>query len=247
MDVLLLHGFPESSYMWRDTVAALEVEGHRCLAPDLPGYGDEPPDRPATWERMVEYVERKRSEERFERLVLVVHDWGGLIGLRWAAEHPEAVAAMVISDTGFFSDGKWHDFAAALRTPDVGEQAIAAFTHDGFVGLLKSLSHGITDDAIDEYWKAFESEDGRAGVLDLYRSGDFEQTAWHEHEIGKIDAPSLLLWGADDQFAPLAGAERLAERLKDARLVTLDNAGHFAPDDQPSRYAAEVARFVNGL
>ena len=56
----------------------------------------------------------------------VIHDWGGLIGLRWACEHPDAVEALVISSTGFFPDGKWHGMAKALREPGTGEQMIGA-------------------------------------------------------------------------------------------------------------------------
>ena len=86
---------------------ALADAGWRALAPDLAGFGDSEPDPPGTWERHVESIERFRSELGIERCVLVVHDWGGLIGLRWACEHPEAIEALVISSTGFFPDGKW--------------------------------------------------------------------------------------------------------------------------------------------
>ena len=85
---LCLHGFPETSYMWRDVLEALADSGRRALAPDLPGFGNSPPDPPGTWERQTKAVERFRNEVGLERIALVVHDWGGLIGLRWACEHP---------------------------------------------------------------------------------------------------------------------------------------------------------------
>src|SRR5205085_3378647 len=94
--VLLVHGYPESSWMWRHVLAALAAAGRRAIAPDLPGYGDsEPPDGPATWEQHVAALERFRGALGLERVALVVHDWGGLIGLRWACEHPDAVSALV--------------------------------------------------------------------------------------------------------------------------------------------------------
>ena len=61
----------------------------------------------------------------------VVHDWGGLIGLRWACEQPAAVQALVISSTGFFPDGKWHGMAKALRTPGEGEALVDGLDRDG--------------------------------------------------------------------------------------------------------------------
>ena len=80
--VLLVHGYPESSYMWRDILPALAAAGHHAFAPDLPGYGDSPADPPGTWERHVEALERFRTQHGLEDVALVVHDWGGLIGLR---------------------------------------------------------------------------------------------------------------------------------------------------------------------
>ena len=121
--VLLLHGYPESSYMWRHAMPAVAESGRRAIAPDLAGFGDSEPDPPGTWERHVEAVERFRRELGIERCVLVVHDWGGLIGLRWACEHPEAVEALVISSTGFFSDGKWHGMAHGDAHPRHGRAA----------------------------------------------------------------------------------------------------------------------------
>ena len=103
---LLLHGYPESSHMWRGVMPAVAAAGWRAVAPDLPGFGGSPADPPGTWERHVEAVERFHTGLGLGPVALVVHDWGGLIGLRWACDHPEAVRALAISSTGFFSDGK---------------------------------------------------------------------------------------------------------------------------------------------
>jgi pimeloyl-ACP methyl ester carboxylesterase len=84
---LAIHGYPTSSYLWRNVLPRLADAGHRAVAPDLPGFGDSPPDRPGTWERQIESVERFRTTLGLNRLTLIVHDWGGLIGLRWACDH----------------------------------------------------------------------------------------------------------------------------------------------------------------
>jgi haloalkane dehalogenase len=82
--VALLHGYRQSSYMWRHLLPELAAAGRRAVAPDLAGFGDSASDPPGTWERHVESVEGFRRELRIERCVPVVHDWGGLIGLWWA-------------------------------------------------------------------------------------------------------------------------------------------------------------------
>jgi haloalkane dehalogenase len=240
--VLLLHGYPESSYMWHAVMPAVAAAGRRAIAPDFAGFGDSEPDPPGTWDRHVESVERFRREQGIERCVLVVHDWGGLIGLRWACEHPEAVEALVISSTGFFPDGQWHGMAEALRTPGTGEQVVDGLDRDSFAGLLGAVSSGIGDDALDEYWKAFADEPRRHGQLELYRSGDFAKLA--EYDLSGLRVPVLLLWGESDEFAPVAGAHRFESELPDTELVVIEGAGHFVWEDAPERCAEALSRFL---
>jgi pimeloyl-ACP methyl ester carboxylesterase len=244
---LLVHGYPNSSYMWEPVLAALAEAGWRAIAPDLAGFGDSPADPPGTWERHVERLERFRSELGIERAALVVHDWGGLIGLRWACDHPEAVQALVITNTGFFPDGRWHDLAAAMRTPGQGEQLIDAIDRDGFATMLGQLSRGFTEQAVEEYWKAFADPERRRGQLELYRSGDFEKLADYEGCLGTLGVPTLIVWGAADPFAPVGGAHRFHAEIPGSELVVLDEPGHFLVEDAPERVSAEIARFLAAL
>ena len=239
---LLLHGFPESSYMWDGVMQPIADAGWRAVAPDLAGFGDSPPDPPGTWERHIEAVERFRQELGIERCVPVMHDWGGLIGLRWACEHPDAVQALVISATGFFSDGKWHGMAKALKEPGTGEQVMEGFTREGFEAVMRQSSAGMTDEAIAEYWKAFADEARRAGVLELYRSGDFSKL--EQYDLAGLGVPTLLVWGEEDEFAPVAGAHRFERELPDTELVVVDGARHFVWEDAPERCAEALTKFL---
>ncbi len=242
--VVCLHGWPESSLMWDATLEALAAAGLRALAPDLPGYGASPVVRPATWAMHRQALEEWRVEQGLDRVSLVVHDWGGLIGLRWACDHPDAVEALVISDTGFFPDGKWHGMAELMRTPEEGEKLLADLTEEGFTGLMRSVSEGMTDRAIGTYWEAFSTAEGRAAQLDLYRSGNFEELEPYEGSLAALGVPTLLLWGEEDAFAPVAGAHRFLAEIPHAELEVLPGAGHFVVEDEPEAYAAAVTRFL---
>jgi haloalkane dehalogenase len=245
--VLLLHGYPESSYMWRNVLPSVTAAGFRAVAPDLLGLGDSPADAPGTWERHVAAVQRFVAEHGLDRVVVVVHDWGGMIGLAWACEHPEAVAGLVISNTGFFADGKWHGFAKGMRTEGQGEELVGAFTRDGLEGMLRSLSPGMEDSAIDEYWKGFDGDDRRRMQLDFYRSMDFEKLAPYEGRLARLGVPTLLLWGADDAFAPVAGAHRFKREIPHADLSVIEGAGHFVYDDAPDETGAAIRDFLGNL
>jgi haloalkane dehalogenase len=240
---LMLHGFPESSFMWEGVMPAVEDAGWRAVAPDFAGFGDSEPDPPGTWERHIEAVERFRQELGIERCVPVMHDWGGLIGLRWACEHAGAVDGLVISSTGFFPDGKWHGMAKALREPGTGEQMVGAVDRATFGEVLRQSFARIDDAAIDEYWKAYADETRRRGQLEMYRSGDFSKL--EKYDLAGLNVPVLLVWGESDEFAPLAGAHRFERELPDTELVVIEGAGHFVWDDAPAECAAALTGFLD--
>jgi haloalkane dehalogenase len=242
--LLCVHGYPESSHMWATLVERAAQAGWRALAPDLPGYGDSAPDPPHTWERMVDAVERFHRERIDEPVALCVHDWGGLIALRWACDHPDAVRALVISATGFFPDGKWHGFAQALRTEGQGEDVVDGLTRPAFGEMLQAIAPGIDDAAIDEYFKAYGDPVRRRGQLELYRSGDFATLEPYEGRLAALGVPTLLLFGAGDPFVGLATVRRFAREIPHARVQVLDGAGHFLFDEDPERAARIVVDFL---
>lgn len=242
--VLLLHGYPESSYMWQRTLPVLARAGWRALAPDLPGYGDSQPGESGTWEEHMHALQRFVAELGLGPVALVTHDWGVPIGLRWACDHPGSVSAIVISDGGFFSDRRWHDLANVMRTPEEGEKLIHAYTREGFAAAMRAVSSGMSDEAIAEYWKAFADETRRLAQLALYRSGEFEKLVPYEGALAKLDVPTLIVWGEQDRFAGVAMAHRFHEEIPGSELAIFDGAGHFVWDDEPERAARELAEFL---
>jgi haloalkane dehalogenase len=247
--VLCVHGFPETSYMWREVMAALAESGRRAIAPDLPAFGGSPANPPGTWAQHVEAIGGLHRELELGPVWLVVHDWGGLIGLRWACDHPDAIAGLVISDTGFFPDGRWHGMAKALREEGQGEQLLASFTREGFSAMLASFSPSFDEATADEYWRVFATEEGRQAVLSFYRTCDFSELAAYEGKLGALGVPTLLLWGENDEFAPIGGAYRFKKEVPGAELVVVEDAGHFVYADAPERCAREIVDFLerNGL
>jgi haloalkane dehalogenase len=241
--VVLVHGFPESSRMWEPAMESLASAGRRCVAPDLYCLGDSNDHGPATFERNLEALAAFIAELELGEVALVVHDWGGFVGLAWACEHPNAVAGLVISDTGFFADGKWHGMAEAARS-EQGEALVAALERDGFAALLRADGAKFSDEDIDVYWRPFAEGRGREATLEFYRSMDFEKLGPYDGKLGELGVPALLLWGAEDQFAPVAGAHRFQREIPGAELVAVEGAGHFVFETEPERCASEIVRFL---
>jgi haloalkane dehalogenase len=230
--------------MWRHLLPALAASGRRAIAPDLPGFGDSPPDPPGTADRQTHAVGDFHRALELDQVVLIVHDTGGLMGLRWACDHPDAVAALVITNTGFFPDHEWAEIAVTMRTPIQGEALVDSLSRDGLATLLQAVSTGIDDRAVDEYWKAFTSLGGRRGMLELYRSFAPEMLEPYEGRLAELGAPALILWGVKDDFLPLDYASRFAGEIPGSKLVLLDDTAHFLFEDEPDRCAQEVLDFL---
>jgi haloalkane dehalogenase len=240
--VVLVHGFPQSSRMWEPLMTALADAGRRSIAPDLYGLGDPGDETPTTFEANLGAFSRFADELELGPVALVVHDWGGFVGLAWACEHPDRVSALVISNTGFFSDGRWHGMAEAIRG-EQGEEIVAALDRAGFEALLRS-SGGFDDEDLDAYWAPFADGRGQRATLDFYRSMDFAKLEPYRGGLAELGVPTLLLWGADDEFAPIGGARRFEREIPGSRLVAIQGAGHFVFDQQPQRCLDEVVGFL---
>ena len=230
--------------MWVPLMDALTAQGRRCVAPDLYCLGDSDDPGPATFERNLEAFRALHAELDLGRVALVVHDWGAFVGLAWACENPELVSALVIADSGFFSDGKWHGMAEMLRSPQ-GEDVMAAIDREGFAGLIRADGADFTEEDVDAYWHPFANGRGREATLEFYRSMDFEKLAPYDGKLATLGVPTLLLWGAEDGFAPIAGAHRFEREIPNARLVAIEGAGHFVFDQEREQTVREVCSFLS--
>jgi haloalkane dehalogenase len=247
--VVCVHGFPESSRMWAPLLEAVAATGRRGLAPDLYGLGDSTDFGPATFENSLERFGGWVDALGVESAAIVVHDWGGFIGLAWACDHPDRVDALVVSNTGFFADGKWHGMAKLLRS-EQGEEIIGALDRDGFTALMNSTGEVFSEEDLDAYWAPFDSDAGGRGqraTLEFYRSMDMEKLTPWQGKLAGISAPALLVWGADDQFAPLAGAKRFEREIPGARLLAIGGAGHFVFDERRDVAVPETVAFLTAV
>jgi haloalkane dehalogenase len=168
-----------------------------------------------------------------------------MISLRWAFDHDIELSALVVSNTGFFPDGDWFGVSKALRTEGQGEALIDSMSRDGLAAILGQMGSGFDDRAVDEYWKAHTTEARRRGILELYRSGDLEKLEPYKGRLAKLGVPTLVLWGENDDYAPVSNAQRFGEEIPGARLVILEDAGHFVWEDEPQRCAREVVSFLS--
>jgi pimeloyl-ACP methyl ester carboxylesterase len=121
---------------------------------------------------------------------------------------------------------------------------VGMLERDGFAALLRADGE-FSDDDIDAYWKPFESGRGRVATLEFYRSMDFEKLAPYEDKLGEMAVPTLMLWGAEDKFAPVGGAYRLKKEIPGSEVVAIEGAGHFVFEAERERCVEEVRSFLS--
>ena len=251
--VVLLHGEPTWSYLWRKVMGPLLEAGYRCIAPDLPGFGrsDKPVDDDwYSYDRHTDAVASLLAELDLREATFVMQDWGGPIGLRVATlEQPERVARLVAMDTGVFtgrqpmSEG-WHRFAAFVaRNPDV---PIAPL-------IVGACRHPPPDEVVAAYEAPFPDARSKAGPRTFPRMiplspdapGAAEGQAVAEAMLGDR-RPSLLLWADSDPALPLDPVGRQVQTLFPTadELTVIEDAGHFLQEDQGEQVGALIVDWL---
>jgi len=248
--VLLLHGEPTWSYLWRKTIPPL-ARSRRVVAPDLIGFGrsDKPTDVDwYSYDKHVESIARLVHELGLERITLVVHDWGGPIGLRFAVENPSLVERIVILDTGI-AGGKppselWLRFREVVREVG-GELDIGRLVEAG-------TARGLSDDIRAAYDAPFPTPESKAGARAFPEHVPTEP----EHPnatvmnrvrdaLGDWHKPVLVVWGAEDTVLRPAIAEHFVQLIPGAEgPVLVDGASHFLQEDRSDEVTAAIAAFV---
>jgi len=236
--LVLLHGNPDTHAVWSTTVADLATR-HRCIAPDLPGFGRSvaPADFDWSLESQGRFVGDLLGALELERAHLAIHDIGGEFGLAFATLEPARVQSLTIFNMNFFADAKWHFWAHVWRTRVLGEIAMAVVNRPMFVRELLRGSPGMPRDYARHAYRQFSRATKRT-VLRWYRAMDLDvHVGWDDRMRAATAAlPKQVIWGDADPFLPPTTAARFG-----AEVHRLAECGHWAMLEQPSRCAELIA------
>jgi pimeloyl-ACP methyl ester carboxylesterase len=251
--LLLLHGFPTSSHMFRDLIPLLADQFH-IVAPDLPGFGlSYSPGRGLTFDRIAQTIERFTELIGFDRYALYVFDYGAPTGFRLAVRHPERVTAIISQNGNAYVEGLsdgwnpirayWEDNSQAnreaLRQFLAPETTIWQYTH----GVPDASAVSPDGYSLDNFYL---SRPGVADVqLDLF--GDYKSNVALYPEFQAYfrahRPPLLAAWGKNDPFFLPPGAEAFKRDIPDATVRFFDT-GHFALETHAGEIAATIREFL---
>jgi pimeloyl-ACP methyl ester carboxylesterase len=251
--LLLLHGFPTSSHMFRDLIPLLADRFH-IVAPDLPGFGlSDLPGRGITFDRIAQTIDRFTEVIGFDRYALYVFDYGAPTGFRLAVKHPERVTAIITQNGNAYVEGLsdgWNPIRAywennsqanreALRQFLAPETTIWQYTH----GVADPTAVSPDGYSLDNFYLS------RQGVVDVQLDlfGDYKSNVALYPEFQRYfrthRPPLLAAWGKNDPFFLPPGAEAFKRDIPEATVRFFDT-GHFALETHAEEIAAAIREFL---
>jgi haloalkane dehalogenase len=250
--VVLFHGEPTWSFLYRRVIPHLVAAGYRVIAPDMPGFGkSDAPTDPGfyTYDNLVAAMLHLVDELGLEDGAAVVQDWGGPVGLRTAVERSERFSRLVVMNTGLYAGPgrvseafrRWRSFVE--RTPDLPI---------GMVMQSSAISDW-PDEVIAGYEAPFPTPDHKVGAWRLPLIVPLDDDDDGAHEMRSVLAalaawtnPVLVLFSDHDPMFPVRAGERLAAMIPGAGpLEVVEGAGHFLQEEAPDLVGAAIARFLD--
>ena len=241
--VVLVHGFPLTSQMWRAQIDALASDGWRVVAVDLPGFGGSPGGIESV-EQAADDVLGVIDELGLDRVVLAGFSMGGYVAFAFVRRHAARLRALMLVDTRAEADteeGRQGRHATAKIAREQGARPVvdamlprlvADATLNGrpdVVARVLDIAAGATAEGIA---KALEAMAARPSSVEL---------------LPQIAVPTLVIAGHDDVLVPVAASELMAREIPDARLVIIPDAGHSAPIEQPEAVNVAMREFLASL
>lgn len=254
--ILLLHGFPTSSHMFRNLMSELGDHFH-LVAPDYPGYGNS--SMPTvnefdyTFDRLAQIVEKFITAINLKRYSLYLMDYGAPIGYRIAAKYPERVEALIVQNGNAYEEGLrefWDPIKAYWqdRSPENADKLRHLFTLEA---TKWQYTNGVRNpEAISpDTWNMDQPFLDRPGNVEIqlalfysYGTNPPFYPQWQEY-FRKHQPPTLIVWGKNDYIFPAEGAEPYKRDLKNLEFHLLDT-GHFALEEEGDAIANHIRRFL---
>lgn len=254
-NVVLLHGNPSWSFLWRDLIKALSSRGFRCIAPDHIGMGlSDKPQKYLTLANRIAHVEALLEHLGVEKFSLCVHDWGGAIGSGLAGRRPDRIEKLVITNTAAFRSQNIPKRIALCKAAGIGPFLVKYFNAFAWPATFMAVTKKLSSAAKSGFLLPYGSPRERVAVANFVR--DIPLSAKHptyatlcgvENNLGKLAGkPMFIAWGGRDFCFDDTFYREWLRRFPNAQTLYCENAGHYLLEDAGDRIIPAVCEFLKG-
>lgn len=253
--LLMLHGNPTWSFYYRSLIRGLKHQ-NRCVVPDHMGCGlsDKPQDYPYTLETHIQNVEALVDHLKLDNITLVVHDWGGAIGMGFATRHPEKIKRLIIFNTAAFISNRIPWSINICRNSVIGPIAIQGLNAFSRVALIRAskVPGRMVGKVREGYLAPYQTPEDRIGQLRFVQDIPMTPDVASYPVVQKIESglaqfknhPALIIWGLKDFCFTEHYLERWKMIFPDAEVQALKKAGHYVVEDAYEEILPNVIRFL---
>ncbi|NKS81115.1 alpha/beta fold hydrolase [Rhodococcus hoagii] len=246
--VVLLHGTPFSSYVWRGVACAL-ARRHQVFVWDMPGYGlsEKHAGQDVSLAAQSRVFTELLAHWALAEPTVICHDFGGAVALRAHLLHGARYRALALVDVVALAPWGSPFFRLVGEHSEVFEQLPIAL-HRALVReyVSSASSPGLHPTVVDRLVKPWQDPVGQAAFYRQIAQADQVYTDQVQDRYGEIQVPTLVCWGGDDDWIPAAQGRQLAARIPAARFETIPGAGHLVQEDAPAELTAALIAFLDG-
>ena len=250
--IVFIHGTPSHSHEWRKVVPQVEKHGYRTITYDLLGYGlsERPIHDDTSVAAQTKLLERILAELDINQATIVAHDIGGAVGLRFALAHPHCVRRLMLLDTVSYNSWPSETWRQII---DNHLNDYLTLTQEDFNAMLTNQlrmtvedTHLMSGESLEMYLAPHQSTLGRVSFFEhQVRHYDSKYTQEIAQQLGAIEVPVHIVWGAKDQWQPVSYAHRLHADIPNSTLQIIPRAGHFVMEDAPKCVVEQVTKFLD--
>jgi len=250
--IVMLHGNPTWSFYYRNLVNLLQ-DNYRVIVPDHMGCGfsDKPQNYPYTLKKHIENLEILLADRNVKKFSLVVHDWGGAIGMGLAARQPDRVESIVVFNTAAFHSRRIPLRISICRVPLLGDLIVRGFNGFARAATFMAVTHKMAPAVVRGYLKPYDSWAHRVALLRFVQDIPLSPAdeSWQTlTEIENcltqfVNTPMLILWGGRDFCFTRHFYEEWLQRFPDAESHFFPDAGHYVLEDAFDQIAALTSVF----
>ncbi|WP_412470585.1 alpha/beta fold hydrolase [Halobacteriovorax sp. RT-2-4] len=251
--IVMLHGNPTWSFYYRNIVNELK-DTYRCIVPDHFGCGlsDKPQDYDYTLENHINNVLTLLDKLGVKKFKLLVHDWGGAIGMGVATSRPQDVTGVILLNTAAFRSLDIPKRIALCKLPVIGEPMVRAFNAFAWPATFMTTTKPLAKHIKEGYLHPYNNYANRIAtarfVKDIPLSSKhptYSKLSQIEDNLKNVTCPKMFLWGAQDFCFNMDFLKRWKDFYPDSKYVVYQDAGHYVIEDEKENCLKEIKGFLN--